>query len=58
MLPLSGEDGGYELRVRMTSLAKVADNRISVKRRATEGDGQIITVVLKEEPARGAAGAR
>ena len=41
----------------MASAAKVADNGISVKRRAAVGNGHGIAVVFKEKPAGSAAGA-
>ena len=50
-MPLSGEDGGDELRVGMAPPSKVADNSVNVKRRAVAGDDEAIAIVFKEKPA-------
>jgi hypothetical protein len=54
----SGKDGGGELRVGMASAAQVANNGLNIKRHPSVRDGQLITAVFKEKPARSAVGTR
>jgi hypothetical protein len=51
----SGQDGADECGVGMTPPAKIADDSVNVKRRATLRDCQGIAIIVKEQPAGGPA---
>jgi hypothetical protein len=53
-----GEDGSKEFRVRVASAAQVSDNGSGVERHSAMRDGQLIAVIVQQQPVRHAGGTR